>query len=75
MRNGTNNLCQKNIVTGIERLIEEIGTNTEDEASIKLPMVLNLGKFLDSVRKTAGYFTYFGSFTTPGKYSIYKILK
>ena len=73
MRNGTNNLFQKNIMTGIEGLIKKIGTNTEGEESIKLPMVLNLGKILDSVRKTAGYFTYFGSFTTPSKYSIYKI--
>merc|ERR1711981_699965 len=57
----------ENIMTGIEGLVEEIGTDTENEADIEVPIFLNLGGFLDSVLDTAGagYFTYFGSFTTP----------
>ena len=68
-------LCQKNIMTGIEGFLEEIGTDTEGEADIEVPIFLNLGGFLDSVLDPAGagYFTYFGSFTTPSKHSIYKL--
>ena len=67
---------QKNIMTGIEGLVDEIGTDTESESDIEVPIFLNLGRFLHSVklfgRRGAGYFTYFGSFTTPGKHSIYR---
>ena len=54
-------------MTGIERLVEVLGTDTEVEAYVSVPIFLNLGGFLDSVLDTAGagYFTYFGSFTTP----------
>ena len=59
-------------MTGIEGLVDEIGEDTENEADIEVPLVLKLGGFLDSVLDPAGagYFTYFGSFTTPSKLSI-----
>ena len=60
-------------MTGIEGLVDEIGADTENEADIEVPIFLNLGGFLDSALDPdgAGYFTYFGSFTTPSKLSIY----
>ena len=54
---------EKNVMDGIEEL-----TASSDQFEEELETHLNLGGFLDRVVGSAGegYFTYFGSFTTPG---------
>jgi len=51
----------ENVVDGIQMLTTEARSDEGDS----IPIAVNLGNFIDQVAK-GGYFTYQGSFTTPG---------
>jgi len=51
----------RNIVDGISELAAE----SRSDAQHSIPIQVGLGSFIDQAAK-GGYFTYFGSFTTPG---------
>ena len=46
--------------------ISELAAESRSDEEYSIPIQVGLGSFIDQAAK-GGYFTYFGSFTTPGK--------